>query len=205
MLVASEVVVLGDSYFATTHEVTGYLEALAREDGALSAGERLRDYSNLTSNALAWMGFGIASQYENAQAESEIGVVIMNGGGADVLLGSCDEVNAECPVIMDAARALETLFVQMNTDGVEQIVFVGYPNPVPDDISAKMSVLRPLLEQACSASAVPCVWLDLRPTIDGREAEFILPDGINPPSAGAEASARAIWNVMKESCIGRSN
>ncbi len=202
MLVANEVVILGDSFFSTTHEVTGYLEAMARQDGAMSDGERFRDYSNLTLSTLAAAGPGIATQYEGAQAESDVKVVIMNAGGADILLG-CDALDPQCPVLADAVQALEVLFSQMNTDGVEQVVFAGYPNPVPDDISAKMDRLRPLLEQACSESPVPCLWIDLRLTFDGHEDEFVLPDGINPTSRGAEASATALWSAMQESCIGR--
>lgn len=202
-LIANEVVILGDSFFATTHEVTGYLEAMARQDGVLSDGDRFRDYSNLTSNALAWLGPGIASQYEGARAESEVGVVIMNGGGADVLLGTCDVVDPACPTLTDAVQALQELLLQMNADSVEQVIFVGYPNPQPPDLAEEMNLLRPLLEEACNESPVPCAWLDLRPSFSGQEAELIAEDGLNPTSAGSQASAKVVWDFMQENCVGR--
>jgi hypothetical protein len=135
--------------------------------------------------------------------ESKVGVVIMNGGGADVLLATCEVVDSQCPAFSSAAQALEALLTQMEADGVKQVVFVGYPNPLPDEVAEKMSVLRPMLEQTCDDSAVPCVWLDLRPTFEGNESDFIAPDGLNPTSPGSEASAGIIWDSMQKSCIGR--
>lgn len=192
---------MGDSFFATTHEVTGYLEALARSAGVLAEGERYRDYSSLIESALAFPAPGITSQYETAQTESQVRVVLMNGGGADVLLGSCDVVDDQCPLLVDAALALETLLAQMAADGVEEVVFVGYPDPAPADVREKMDALRPLLEQACSESPVPCEWLDLRPTFSENEAAYLEADGLNPTSLGAQVSAAAIWAAMQDACI----
>lgn len=198
---ANEVVIVGDSFFATTHEVTGYLEGLARDDGVLSEGERYRDYSNLVSNSLAYPEAGLSMQYEAARSELNARVVIMNGGGADVLLGSCEIVDEQCPLMTDAALALEALLTQMQTQGVEQVVFVGYPDPVPDDVHEKMSVLRPLLEQECVTSPVPCHWLDLRTTFAEGGSDFVEADGLNPTSSGAKATAEAIWMLMRRRCI----
>jgi len=40
----NEVVVLGDLFVAQSHEITAYLEEMAREAGKLAIGERFRDY-----------------------------------------------------------------------------------------------------------------------------------------------------------------
>ena len=56
---ANQVLIIGDSFFATTHQITAYLENLARDAGAVSVGERYRDRSSLLSNALALSGNGI--------------------------------------------------------------------------------------------------------------------------------------------------
>jgi hypothetical protein len=200
----NEVVVLGDSFFATTHEVTGYIEASARADGVISEGERYRDYSNLSSNALALGAPGIAGQYANAQADSNVRVVIMNGGGADVLLGTCDVVEAECPVISEALLAFEDLLSQMSADGVGAVVFVGYPDPQITEVREMMEVLLPLLESACTQRPSFCHYLDLQAVFAGRQDDYLLPDGLNPTSLGAQASAVAIWDLMGEACIAQN-
>jgi hypothetical protein len=198
---ANQVLLIGDSFFASSHQVTAYLEDAARSASALTAGERYRDNSRLIDNALALAGTGIANQYQDGVAESDVQVVIMNGGGADVLLGSCDTVDASCPVIADAAAAARDLLAQMATDGVRQVIYVSYPDPTDASVRAKMDALRPLLQDACDGAAVPCHWLDLRSAFAGRYAELILPDGLNPTASGSQVTARAIWDVMQQYCV----
>jgi hypothetical protein len=195
------VLLIGDSFFASSHQVTAYLEDIARSASVLSVGERYRDNSSLTQNALALGGTGIASQYEAASAESAVSVVIMNGGGADALVGSCDTADASCPVLADAAAAARALLAKMAVDGVLHVVYVAYPDPVNASVRAKIDALRPLLQDACDGSAVTCHWLDLRAPFAGRYDELILPDGMNPTAAGAQVTARAIWDVMQQSCV----
>jgi len=198
---ANEVAILGDAFFATSHEITGFLEDAARQSGVLSKGERYRDYSNLTANTLALGGNGIASQYESAVAESAVKVVVMTGGGADVLLGSCDTISPECPLLVDAANAATDLLQRLAKDGVEQVVYVFYPNPLDAKLQAEVDTLRPLLVRVCQDSPVPCHWLDLRPAFAGNEATYLEPPGIAPTMDGARASAHAIWSVMQRQCI----
>jgi len=40
---ANEVLIVGDSFFATSHHITAYLEDLARNAGTIATGERYRD------------------------------------------------------------------------------------------------------------------------------------------------------------------
>jgi lysophospholipase L1-like esterase len=198
---ANEVLLIGDAFFASSHQVTAYLEDLARSSGAISSGDRYRDNSRLTANGLALGGNGIADQYTSAASDAAVKVVIMNGGGADILLGSCDTPDAACPPIAAAASAAHDLFAKMAADGIDQVVYVFYPDPVDSDVRAKMDALRPLIESACNNSPVPCHWLDLRPTFAGQYASYIQVDGLNPTAAGSKASAAAIWQVMQEACI----
>lgn len=197
----NEVVLLGDSFLAATHQMTAYLEGFARAAGSLEPGHRYRDYSRLTHNALAWMGEGIRDQYEGARADSPARVILFNGGGADVLLGTCDPVDSSCPVVVDAAAALSSLFDEFASDGVQNVVFVGYPDPLDVDVRARMDALRPLLIDACGDAPLPCHWVELREVFDGRYDEYIGSDGLNPTDAGSEASARAIWAVMERECL----
>lgn len=200
----SEMVILGDSFFATTHEITGHLETLAREASVLATNENLRDYSGLTDNAFAFMGGnGIADQYSEALADGDVRVVVMNGGGADALIGDCASGDAGCPWLDEAAMAAADLFAQMASDGVADIVYVSYPDPLDDATRGKVDALRPLIQSACTEAPTRCHFMDLRTTFEGRYDEFIRPDGLNPTSAGSEATAAEIWDVMQAGCVGR--
>jgi len=198
----NQVVVLGDTFMALTHEVTAGVEELARAAGALPAGQRYRDESTSLNNSLALGGNGIRDQYERAVAEGSVAVVIMNGGGADVLNGTCaDPPDASCPDIAAAVTAASELFQQMATDGVAHVVYAFYPDAMNTELRAKMDVIRPLLAAACSESPAPCHFVDLRPTFEGRYDEFITPAGLNPTAAGSEATAGAIWATMQQYCV----
>lgn len=198
---ANQVLVIGDSFFASSHQITAYLEAQARSAGAVSAGERYRDRSSLLANSLAFGGTGIADQYASGIAEAEVRVVIMDGGGADALLGSCDTADASCPTVTAAAAAAQDLLAKMAADGVQHVVYVFYPDPGDPNVRARVDALRPLLQSACEGAAVPCHWLDLRAVFAGHYAEYIQADQLNPTDAGSRASAQAIWDVMTQSCI----
>jgi hypothetical protein len=195
------VVLLGDIFFALTHGITAFVEDAARQSGVLSAGERYRDFSSVMGNTLALLGNGIADQYAAATEEGPAKVVIMTGGGADVLIGSCDVVDADCPLLVEASSAASALFERMASDGVEHIVYVFYPNPSDATLREEVDMLRPLLRTACEASPTPCHWVDLRPAFAGNEATYLNGEGTTPTTAGARASATAIWSVMRQQCI----
>jgi hypothetical protein len=198
---SNEVLIIGDSFFATTHQITAYLEALAREAGALSMGEGYRDNSRLLDNTLALMGEGIADQYTTAAEESPVTVVIMNGGGADALLGTCEDASSDCPTLTNAADAAEILLAQMSADGVGQVVYAFYPDPIDESVREKVDALRPLVQEVCSNSPTPCHFLDLRPVFEGRYDDYVIADGRNPTDEGSEAAAGAIWELMRQQCI----
>jgi hypothetical protein len=195
------VVLLGDIFFAITHGITAFVEDAARQSGVLSAGERYRDFSSAVGNTLALLGNGLEDQYAAATEEGPAKVVIMTGGGADVLIGSCDVIAADCPLLVDASNAASALFARMAADGVEHIVYVFYPNPSDPTLREEVDALRPLLRTACEGSPTPCHWVDLRPAFDGKEATYLNSEGTTPTTAGAQASAAAIWSVMQQQCI----
>ena len=96
--------------------------------------------------------------------------------------------------------AADELLGLMNDDGVEDVVWFFYPNPMDTALRDKMDVLRPLLETVCANSPVPCHWVDLRDTFEGADEEYMVVDGI-PTDAGAEAAAHAIWAAMQHDCV----
>lgn len=193
-----EVVLVGDSFFAADHRITGFLEDMARQSGALAAGERYRDHSSLFGNTLALLGSGIEAQYAAAVAESPVGVVIMNGGGADVLMGSCEVLAPDCPLLAEAAAAASSLFQRMAADGIHRIVYAFYPDPADATLRAELDALRPLLASACRASPAPCQFVDLRATFAGRELLYLDADGTRPTAEGAQVSAAAIWAAQPQ-------
>ena len=197
----NEVVLLGDIFFAITHGITAFVEDAARQSGVLSAGERYRDFSSVMGNTLALLGNGIENQYAAAVQEGPAKVVIMTGGGADVLIGSCDVIAADCPLLVDAASAASALFERMANDGVEHIVYVFYPDPTDATLREEIQTLRPLLQSACEGSPTACHWVDLRPAFAGNEATYLNKEGTTPTTTGAQASATAIWSVMQQECI----
>ncbi len=198
---ANEVLVLGDVFIAYRHEITAYLEDLARQAGALDTGERYRDYSLATDNGFVTGQSVLFDQYVAGQTESPVKVVVMDGGGADILVNSCETApTPECQLMIDVVAAAESLMDRMAADGVESIVWFSYPNPMDPALLAEMDVLRPLLQAVCESSVVPCYWVDLRATFAGRDEEFMLADGV-PTAAGAEAAAREIWSAMELYCV----
>lgn len=196
---ANQVLLIGDSFFALSHQITAYLEELARDSGVLHAGERYRDNSSLLDNALALDGNGIEGQYTSGKAEADVKVVVMSGGGADILLGSCEAPISECPLLANAVLAAEQLLARMAEDGVEDIVFVYYPDPTDAGLREKVDTLRPLLQAACADHPTRCHWVDLRRAFEGHPAYLV--DGINPSAAGSRASAAEIWSAMRHSCV----
>lgn len=197
---ANQVLILGDAFLGAGHQITAYLEDLARNAGALATGERYRDNSSTTGNALALGGNGIENQYTSAATEAPVKVVIMNGGGADLLIAACKNTN-DCPPIAAAVTAAEQLLAKMAGDGVTHVVYVYYPDPDDADLRAAVDALRPLLQAACDSSPVPCHFLDLRATFVGHYEQYSQNAGLNVTSAGAQASAEAIWATMQAFCI----
>ena len=197
---ANEVVVLGDSFFAASHRITGFLEEQARERGAIAAGERYRDGSSVVGNTLALSGPGIEAQYAAASAESPIEVVVMTGGGADVLLGSCETIAADCELFTAADAAARALFQRMAGDGVSLLIYAFYPDPADPELRRKVDALRPLLETACQESPVSCRWVDLRESFAGQSPELLDASGTVPSVEGARAAAQQIADVLFEQC-----
>jgi hypothetical protein len=198
---ANDVLVIGDSFFALQHQVAAFLEDRARTAGALRPGERYRDNSSLAANALALTGNGIEGQYAAGVSDAPVKVVVMTGGGADALIGSCPSPPTDCTVLTDAAAAARSLLARMASDGVEHVLYVFYPDALEPELRAKVDALRPLVQAECASSAVPCHFIDLRSTFAGRYDEYIIPDGMNPTSEGSQATADVIWATMQEECI----
>ncbi len=196
-----KVVILGDVFVAQTREIPLALEALARDAGSLSSLETYRDYSSNTQNSFTVNNALLLNQYSAAQAESPVKVVIMDGGGSDLLLKSCDGgPTPDCQLMLDVVAGAEQLLSRMAEDGVEDVVWFFYPDPTGEELLAELDVLRPLLLEVCANSPVPCHWVDLRATFAGHFDEYMQTDFV-PTPVGAEAAAATIWSSMEQNCV----
>lgn len=204
-LAAEELIVVGDSLL-TLSIFTNELEAAAIAAGGveLAQDEHLRDYSSHLTSMLAEGQLSLANQYAASREEGPARVVIMDGGATDMLQDACPSgPELQCPAVQAAVLGAEQLLSQMAEDGVEHIVYFFYEDATENaDLRAGIDVLRPLIENVCGKSLVPCHWLDLRPVFEGHYAEYVTGvDGIVFSDAGARATAQAIWELVELRCI----
>jgi len=194
----SDVVLMGDNF--VTPEFTTELQRLARAFGPLATDESYRDHSSTLVGPFGG-SYDLFSQYDAARAEGSFRVAILDIGGPDALQACPEPPAADCPALENAALGAQTLLASMADTGVEQVLIFFYPDPEDATLKAKFDLLRPMIEEACGASAAPCSFLDLRATFVGREADYLTPDGVLPTEAGSLATAAAVYSLMQERCI----
>ena len=198
----SSVLVLGDSVLELSEFAT-CLDGLAAEQGALAADAHYRDSASAVTSFLSETNynFSLHAQYADAMAAGPARLVVMNGGATDMLQLSCPvPVAADCPAVQAALDGATALFSRMADDGVERIAYLFYPDPRDNaDFKSGLDALRPLLEGACAASPVPCLWIDLRATFAG-SADYYGADGIVFSQTGACAAADTLWTALDERC-----
>jgi lysophospholipase L1-like esterase len=196
----SEVLVIGESFIAMSHEITRDLEQLAKNAGILPSNQSFRDNAVSGTRLSGGISPTIPQQYSNGIQQGPIKWVIMDGGGNDCLQGSCSNPpNSSCTDLQNATNAARNLLQQMANDGVIKVLYFFYPEPLGSsfgDLKARLDVLRPMIQNVVNSTSNPnCYWLDLRPVWNGHP-EYTS-DGIHPTSAGSQATADAIWQVIQ--------
>ncbi len=223
----SEVVMIGDSYFALSEstsppagEITQHLQGLASAAGALASGDAYRFYYKSGANMATYptsFVTPIPSQFGAAvNTNPDIRYVIMDGGGNDILLQntSCISVAATTPIsdacktdIQNTIDTANKLFATMKTAGVQKIIYFFYPHlptTTYPSVNVVMDYAYPLVKAACDASPIPCYFIDTRPAFDGKDAQYIGPDNIHPTTAGSDVIAGLIWQTMQQECVALS-
>lgn len=186
---ANEVLWIGDSWILTPGSLVGHVEELARAAGVIGPND---DY--VVAAAPAATMPVIAAQYDAREAgATKVKVLIMDGGTWETLnaMGSAASVTG-------AANAFEDLLAKVASDGTVEHVIYFMPPELPSIYG--VADLRPLIQQACASSAVPCHFLDLQPLWAGHP-EYTMGNGILPTEAGAVVLANAIWALMQQTCI----
>jgi hypothetical protein len=251
-----QVVMIGDSYMAAAFgNVGANIVADAHMAGALPAGKNYREFYVAGSSMNGSMGSNLNIPYEyNTEAKGnvadnngltvtnpkDIQVVIMDGGGNDVLINqrSCLMDATEAALMADtacqtavsnAAATMDTLWKQMASDGVKQIVYYFYPHlntagggflttPAPgvnlvDDEGALSyqkiccgSTFTPTASApTCTGNApgIQCTYVDTRPAFEGKVAQYINGglDNVHPNAMGSMVIANLVWAAMVQNCV----
>jgi lysophospholipase L1-like esterase len=177
---ADQVVVLGDSYLDPVWANTALdIYGDAQEAGSLAANTTYRHY-DIGGASMAWGNPGtqwyIPYQYDpmaktdlSVANPSDIKVIIMDGGGNDVLIGntSCETTappgNTSCATtVQNAIDKAQSTMQEMVADGVESIVYFFYPHldpagggilltPAPT-VNDTLDYAYPLAESVCCGS-----------------------------------------------------
>jgi len=224
-----EVGVMGDSYIDLSGDFTNLLQDKARAVKALDANETYVDHS--LSGASMSGEPNIPAQFEDVQADSKmrggkgVKVVIMDGGGNDVLIGKRECLNptsvadvekqAVCVKVVDDALASgQKLFDEALAAGVKGVVFFFYPHLPKDSLlggpnaNNVLDYSLPRIKQWCdSQTKMPCHFIDMRAAFDDPKNPgwprpgLIAFDGIHPTLEGSKVLADEVWKVMQNKCI----
>lgn len=185
----SEVIVMGESFYAINRNILNQIEKNAKAAGALGMGESYRNYS-VSGQLLTGT---IPGQFDMALAAGSVKAVIMDGGGNDCMSSPCEQ----CP------PTFEKLLKKMADNKVENVIYTRYPEPgnPPGSFTTlkqNLDILMPKMEEVCAKVTAPkCHWVDLRPVWKDGDTS----DGLHPTVSGGQHVGDAIWAKMVEKCI----
>ncbi len=218
---ASQVVLIGDSYVNWgTHT---FQADLARESGATFRMYAMGGASMATGGITTM----IPVQFENAvRADRDIHVVIMDGGGNDILVPAATWVDGGdcknradspsipvCRQIVQASLEREQVLMDRMADvGVRDLIFFFYPI-VPNNTflggrnpNAIATWALPQAKAGCDAAfdrtggRLRCHFVDMVPVFQGH-ADYFARGDIHPNTKGSAAMAKTIWSTMKSACV----
>ena len=227
----NQVVMLGDSYLDPLFSQGALdIFADAQKAGSLATNMTYRHYYQGGATLLGGAGLlSIPFQWMQAtidpaiQDPSSIDTVIMDGGGTDFLLAdrSCllapptlsdgGVANPGCNnTVQSVTSQLTNLMQNMASKGVKHIIYFFYPHLDPNGggllttpapaVNQTIDDAALLAENVCETVA-QCVFVDLRPAFEGKLAQYISVDQVNPSVAGAQVLADLVWRVMVDHCI----
>ncbi len=194
----SDVVLMGDSLMSNTLEFEGTGGGVAPALMQI-AGQPYRNYAVQGVKMLQADIFGpaIPTQYEMAkQINPDIKTVVMTGGGNDILQNptlqaSCQMDGDECQQeLAQISQAFDNLWTEMAGDGVQDVVYIQYP----DNVGTFPPNLRggdgpPSI---CFSALVRCHAVDTTAAVMSQ----IAADGIHPLQAANQRVAVLVYDLM---------
>ena len=143
----------------------------------------------------------IPNQYGAAKNENpDVKTVIMTGGGNDIiqvpgLQDDCDAGGEQCgEVVTDILDRLSTLWAEMASDGVQDVIYVMYSTPEGENVNFELPD-GDSAEVRCENVPAPlrCHTLNTVDIVMGD-----IPNGIHPSSAGFDRIAVAVYVMMED-------
>ena len=196
----NDVITVGDSIFDLSGEIQAFLE----ED----AGQTFRNYTQSGAELVGGvLARPIVDQYADAKAVNpNINTIVMDGGGNDILIPAiifdpygCKthwwrwSISNSCKGLVDDIYVeAVTMLNDMDSDGVENILYLGYyyTAGAQSNLHQAVDYGDYRLEQACSNTTANCTFIDPRPVISSSD---IIIDGIHPATSGSKKIADLIW------------
>ncbi len=198
----TDVVLLGDSWMSNTLEIEGTGGGIAPALVQVAM-KPYRNYAVQGVMLLMADSFGpaIPTQYTAAKAANpDIKTVVMTAGGNDIiqnptLQASCQMGTDQCKqLLIQIGQALNTLWTQMATDGVQDIVYIQYAadvGTVSPSLRGDKGVPPPTI---CTSGKVRCYSVD---TTDAVMMQ-IAADGIHPLQAANTRIAQVVYALMQK-------
>jgi len=194
----NEIITIGDSIFDLSGELQLFLEQ--------KAGQTFRDYTQ-SGDKMA----DIDLQYEAAKIDnSVIETILMDTGGNDILIPALlfdpqkckttwyrKNLSSTCKSFIDDLQVqTSNMLNKMDTDGVSNVIFLGYYHPKGGKANLTQAVDYgdTKLGLACNNSIANCTFLDPRGLIVDAD---IISDEIHPSTSGSQKLADLMWPELQ--------
>ncbi len=196
----NEIITLGDSIFDLSGDLQRFLEQ--------EAGQTFRNYTQsgaeLSGGIIAT---SVVNQYRDAKrTDNNIETVVMDGGGNDILIPAmildpygCRthwwrwSISRSCKnLINDTYVDLVNLLNQMDNEGVQNVIYLGYYELPRGNANLTQAVNYgdDRLGAACANTTANCQFVDPRGQVP---ANHVLSDNIHPTTEGSRTLADLIW------------
>ncbi len=180
----NEIHIFGDSVFDTQDR------GIHRELQSLT-GTQITDHSKSGT----WMN-EIRDSYLRYRDDDDLKIVVIDGGGNDMLGSNCRGFSEECKMAIDnAIIIIANLFKTMEEDGVEQIIYLGgyYFSGWQAGYNSVVDYSFEQLTPVCDE--VSCTLID--PREDFKDTSHISWDGIHPSGKGVRRLAELIYEALE--------
>jgi lysophospholipase L1-like esterase len=231
----SEIVLIGDSY------ITGYNGSPALQPALAMVNPDAAKWRNYAIAGISMQAGGLPLSpppgvmyvpdefTEAVNADKDIKVVVMDGGGNDALIPPAGSPAANCKndtmagtnpacqqLVAATLKTADALMQKMADAGVKNVIYFWYPH-IPGGLlggtapNAINDYAAPLVKMGCegtlskTSGKMSCVFIDLRPAFGDNYSMTIVSDGVHPTQAGQTILANQIINTMKSNCIGQSS